>query len=257
MSERNTNDGFANDDPSLAGRTLARFPVPPERPRFFEELRDRMQEHDRESARRWRRVSATLAAVAAAAIASAAVLAATVVRSGGTTVVDRTISCQVQFLTTAHALDVQASTFSENPSSPSGTAPASVGVTTFARKVDPSDPKSSWVAQLAFQSVKNSLSVDRVKCRPSRRQVPFTSKGLTSNGTQTPTFKGGIQQRCISASRALIHYRIVETGGVPERAQVAVRNEDARFAPIAYIEWAPNRVTSYTESNCVPYTSGP
>ncbi|MDE3130773.1 MAG: hypothetical protein KGL16_06430, partial [Acidobacteriota bacterium] len=65
MSERDGDHRLREEDEGLAARAVAKFPLAAEPPRFFEALRERMQEHDRSSARRWRRVSALLAVVAA------------------------------------------------------------------------------------------------------------------------------------------------------------------------------------------------
>lgn len=255
MSERDGERGVPEPDAGLMQRALARFPVAPEAPRFFEGLRERMSEHDRALARRWRRVSVALALVSVMAIAAAAVLAASSASSGpaSTRVVDRTISCPVQFLQNAHALDIGASTEIDNTTLPPAMRVANLDVFTVLRHTNPKDPRSFFVPQLEFLSRKDSLKTDTPFCRGSRRHVPLRSAGLPSNGTLTPSFVGRVNVRCIAAARALIRFRVTETGGVPTRAQVAIRNDDARTSPIAYLSWAPRRLTSFLENRCVPH----
>lgn len=237
---------------------LRRLAVPPERARFFDELRGRMQEHDRAAARRWRLTSLALGAAAVSALAAASVLAATSghsAASGKTSVVDRTISCQVA---PTHQVYVGAWVTihrAADQNNPAYVFPASVGVTTWQRNANPSDPRSPLIGQLAFNSSKKGIFVDRLRCAGSRRHVPLGSAGLPSNGTNTESFKGGIQQVCRSVTRILIHYRVTEVGGRPRQAKVAIRSDNARMTPLAYVDWTPKRVTSFTPINCTTYQS--
>lgn len=238
---------------------LRRLVVPPERPRFFEELRGRILEHDRAAARRWRLTSLAFAAIAISVVAAASVLAAASSHSsaaGKTIVVDRTISCRVAskqygvyvgaWVTIHRAAD---------QNNPADVFPASVAVTTWQRNANPSDPRSPLIGQLAFNSSKQGISVDRLRCGGSRRHVPLGSAGLPSNGTNTESFKGGIQQVCRGATRILIHYRVTEVGGRPRQAKVAIRSDSARMTPLAYVDWTPKRVTSFTPISCTTYQS--
>ena len=243
-----------SDDSDLAGRALEQLSLAPQRPSFFDTLRVRMHEHDRRAARRWRRMSAVLGVIAAAAVAATAVLASTVAHSSvSTRVVDQTLSCAVQLRTSAHALDVSAET--ENTDPAARTSAAYLDVYTFTKKAT-SNLSSPFVPQVEFGSVLDSLKVDRSLCRPSHRSVALRPSGLTPNGTVTPTFQGGFEQRCITAARALIRLRLSEVGGVPTRAQVAIRDDNAKETPIAYVVWGPKRISYSLEDNCVPYNGG-
>lgn len=235
---------------------LRRLSVPAERPRFFDELRGRMLEHDRAAARRWRLTSLALGAAAAAALAAASVLAATSghsVASGKTTVVDRTISCRVA---ATHQVYVDALVTihqAAEQNNPAYVFPANVGVATWPRYAKPNDTQSAILGQFGFKATKKGVTVDRLRCKTSAKRVPLRAAGLPSNGTNTESFKGGIRQLCPARPRVLIHYHVTEAGGLPQKAQVAVRNDNARRTPIAYIDWTAKRVTSFTPISCSTY----
>lgn len=130
---------------------LRRLSVPPESPRFFEELRGELHAQDRRAARRWRLASIALAAVAAAAVAAAAVLAGVAARSGATVVLDRTVSCRVA---PTHAVYVSAwvtrnDGYSETVT-PGRPDPGYVGVTTWPR-VNPNN-RNDLIGQFAFSA---------------------------------------------------------------------------------------------------------
>lgn len=240
-------------DAELARRALAKLELPPEPPRFFEELRERMREHDHAAARRWRRVSVVLAGVAVAAIATAVAFAASTLSVGGASkVVEGTISCPVRVLTKAHAVDVGAWTVTHNSALPASFRAAGIGVTTDPRNVKPGDPSSKQIIQLSLQSgAVNGMAVDVPFCSRSSRSVPLRPAGLPSAGTATPTFRSSFEQRCVTTARALIHYRVTEKGVVPVRAQVAVADDNPKMTPVAFVEWAPQRVTAFFGNSCV------
>lgn len=233
---------------------LRRLSVPPESPRFFEKLRGELHAHDRRAARQWRVASISLAAVAASAVAAAAVLAGVAARAGAgpTVVIDRTISCRVA---PTHAVYLSAWVTRQNPYEPppGQVAPGLVGVTTWPR-VNPSN-RNDLVAQFAFNAAESDVHVDSMQCGRTRSTVRFGPARLSPNGTDTRTFVGGIDQVCTGSPRVLIHYRIVETSGLPRTAQVGIRDDSARATPLAYVEWSPKRVTTFTNGNCVPFTS--
>jgi hypothetical protein len=245
--------------PTLEDETrdaLRRLSVPAERQRFFEELRSGMQEHDRASARRWRLTSMAAAAVAISAVAAASVLAAQARHSsatGKTTVVDRTISCQVaptHAVYVAASVDIHASPDHNNPAR---FFPALVGVTTWPRYATPNDTRSAILGQFSINSAEKGITVDPLRCRTSRQSVPLRPAGLPSNGTDTAHFLGGTYRVCAGAGRVFVHYRVTEVGGVPQKAQVAARNDDRRTTPLAYIDWTPKRVTTFTPAVCNPF----
>lgn len=234
---------------------LRRLSVPPERPRFFDELRNRMQEHDRASARRWRLIGIAAAAIAISVVAAASVLAAQTLRSspaGKTSVIDRTVSCAVA---PTHAVYVSAAVeihVSANQTSPAQTYPAVAGVTTWPRYAKPNDT-SVIVGQFNVNGAEKGIRVDALRCRPSRKSVPLRPAGLPSNGTVTASFLGRTDRVCRGAGRVLVHYRVTDAGGVPQKAQIAVRNDGRRAKPLAYIDWSVKRATTYAAASCSPF----
>src|SRR4051795_47675 len=78
-------------DDEYARRIVDELDVPPESPRFFDELHQRLEADDRRSARRWRRAAFAFAVIALAAIAAAAVIAAT--PQAAANGLDRTLQC--------------------------------------------------------------------------------------------------------------------------------------------------------------------
>lgn len=235
---------------------LRRLSVPPERPRFFEELRVRLQEHDRAAARRWRLTAIGAAAIAVVAVAAASVLAASSggpSTSGKTTVVDRTISCQVAPTRQVYVDAWVTRHVGAEQNNPARDLPALVGVATWPRYAKPNDTRSAIVGQFGFNAANKGLVVDGVRCRTSHERVPLRPGDLPANGTATASFKGGIGQLCPAAGRVLVHYRVNQTGGIPQRAQVAIRDDDKRLTPLAYIDWTPKRVTTFTPNSCSTY----
>jgi hypothetical protein len=235
---------------------LRRLSVPPERPRFFDELRNRMQEHDRASARRWRLTAIAAAAVAISVVAAASVLGAQTLRSsatGKTTVVDRTIACRVaptHAVYVSGSVDIHASADHNNPAR---FYPGVASVTTWPRYATPNDPRSAILGQFTLNGSEKGITVDPLRCRTSRNSVALLPAGLPSNGTDTASFLGGIQRVCDGAGRVLVHYRVTEVDGVPQQAHVAVRDDNRRAKPLAYIDWTTKRVTTYTPAACLPY----
>jgi hypothetical protein len=235
---------------------LLRLSVLPERPRFFDELRNRMQEHDRASARRWRLAAIVAAAVAISVVAAASVLAAQTLRSsatGKTAVVDRTIACRVA---PTHAVYVSGSVDIHVDANNTNTArfyPGVASVTTWPRYATPNDTRSAILGQLSINSAEKGITVDPLRCRTSRQSVPLRPAGLPSNGTDTAHFLGGTYRVCAGAGRVFVHYRVTEVGGMPQKAQVAVRSDNRRTTPLAYIDWTPKRVTTFTPTTCNPF----
>jgi hypothetical protein len=226
--------------------------LPPHSPEFFDELWSRIEVDSRVRRRRRHRLVAGVVAATAAAVAAAAVYAAPVIFSAtsGSAGIDRTYSCRVQVRGGAPAVDVGAevSVFkpaSLNPTGKPGVVPGSAGVTTARKNVG-----NVFVPQVSFRAVKNSFTVDRTLCRRSSRHVALQPAGLASNGTATPDFEGGFYDRCVSARRVLVRVRLSLQDGVPARALLAVRNDDVKSRPIAFVRWSPSRVTSYLAASC-------
>jgi len=108
--------------------------------------------------------------------------------------------------------------------------------------------------QVVFKDVKNSLRVDKSVCRPSSRRVALKPSGLAKDQTVTPSYAGHSSGKCPThAKRVLVHFRIAMTGGAPERALLAVRQDRAKGRPLAFFNWSPRKVTDYLAKSCTTF----
>ncbi|MHB8470118.1 MAG: hypothetical protein ACYDCH_10240 [Gaiellaceae bacterium] len=216
---------------------LRRLSVPPESPQFFEELQERMREHDRAAARRWRGTTVALAAVAVSAIAAAAVMAATF--SGGSTV-ERTVSCA----TKSAAVEISAS--ATNPISRAAGAGISAGLTNTA--------KSSL---LAFDTNHGGFVLSAAACRTVKETVPLARSGLPSTGVYRAGNYASLDGHCTAPARVLLHVRLhLDSAGKPQNATFAVwqaAKQTKLAKPIAFIQWSPQRTLTYLSPRCVTH----
>lgn len=108
--------------------------------------------------------------------------------------------------------------------------------------------------QVVFKDVRNSLRVDKSVCRPSARRVALKPSGLARDQTVTPAYAGHSSGKCPThARRVLVRFRIAMTGGTPERALLAVRQDRARGRPLAFFKWSPRKITDYLAKSCTTY----
>ena len=231
-------------------REAAERLLAPESPAFFDDLWEHVERDTRARARRRRRLGIAVVAAAAAVVAAAGVYAAPAIfpsGRGGVAVVDRTYSCRVQDRGAVPAFDLEASV--ALPPAPSQKLPrrAFLQLTTVVKKLD----KQFNLPTIDFPDPKSGLRVDRSVCRPSARHVPLRPAGLAAGETVTPDFVGSFLERCVTARRALVHLHLVQSGGVPTRALLAVRNDDAKNRPIAFVKWSPSKITPYFAASCV------
>lgn len=236
----------SDDEVRWLQERLRRLVAPPAPPGFRDEVWERFQAADKASARRWRRTSIVLAAVAAAAIAAASVLAATRASVLTNGVIDETLSCQARVLAQRPSIQVGGNVITAK------TPVASVDLLTVYRKT----AQGLLVPQVAFASTPNSFTVDRTVCRTSKRRVPLAPAGLPANAVVTPTFAGSWGNICVTADRAnadrvLVHVRVTVVHGIPSRGELAVRNEETG-KPVAYVVWTPTRLASFSLATCIP-----
>ncbi|HET7572349.1 MAG TPA: hypothetical protein VFJ77_06745 [Gaiellaceae bacterium] len=206
---------------------LERLTVPERRPEFLDELRGRLQEEDRASARRWRRVAVCAAAIALGAAAAASVVAA-VARGGGSTV-DRTVSCATGDMGGTRGFGLDAVPVQRS------FGYGSLGVTT--------DQGSTnlFVLDTRFKG----FQLDGRSCHTTRAEVPLTRRGLPS----TPSQSG----RCIFLpARILVRVRVrLDASGKPRSALVAVRMiRKQRQRPLAFAKWSPKRARTWFSTAC-------
>lgn len=200
--------------------------------------------------RRWRsHLAAVVLATATAAVAGAP--PAPAAGRSQRRVLDRTLSCAVSVKTTAPALDLSANV-AHQPNAPS---PASfVSVFTVVKR----DAKGVFVPQVEFSSSHAGLRVDGSLCRPLSRRASLSSRGLTPQGTITRDLFASFHDRCITGRRVLVRARLeVSRAGIPVRGELAIRNDDARNAPVALVDWTPAWISYFLERDCVRITGGP
>jgi hypothetical protein len=245
------------DEDRLAREAVEQL-VPAEPSGFFDAFWKRAAEEERRRAQRWRRVAVAVAVASGVVVAVAGVYAAPAVFSSSTvrsSVVDRAYACAVlphggrtwvdlEGFPRIPYVDAQ-----HNPSGKAGPKPAIFSLATVERTGTDGKALPPF-SQLGFKDVKGSLFVDRSACRPSPRRVALSHAGLVAQGAVTVQ-SGLFNDRCLSARRVVFHVRVVLRGGTPTSAKVAVRNDDAKSRPIAYVDWTPKRITYFLDPNCV------
>lgn len=235
-----------NPDANLA-RTLERLVSPQPDDAFRDGLLWRVRANERMLLRRWRRATIVLAVVAAASLSGAGVLAAKTVFSGESTVtrvLDRTYSCVARPQGRVPLVGIGTSV-----SLPPTQGTEREAAFTMASVTDTS-PGDNDPAYLEFTAKADSFKVDPTGCKASKARVPFTSKGLVSNGVLTPSFVGGFRAFCkVSTGRVDVHLRLTLADGAPVKALIAVRAQKGG-KPVAYLDWAPKRQATFLSSRC-------
>ena len=227
---------------------------PPERPEFFDEFWEAVRS-DQESRRRKRKfafVAATVAAVAA--VAAAGVYAAPALFSsvnGSTAVIDSSYSCAVEPRGDSAAFDLTGGVTIPNaparlnPTGKPGTIPAFFDFYSADKR-----SQNMLIPQIEFTARKGWFKVDRSVCRSTTRHIAVNSRGLASQGTVTLHFLGDFSDRCLSARRVLIHVRLTMKSGVPDSAEVVIRDDTKASAAIAFVKWQPRAITYYLAARC-------
>lgn len=193
----------------------------------------------------WGRIVIATAGVAVFATASAYAAPASARVRAGSQVVDKTYSCRVA---RNHGVVVTASV--RYSTGGSGARPAVATVTTV-RKVVTRNGAQQTLTQLGFEDVKNSLRVDKAVCNPSSRRVALKPTGLSLDQTVTPKFSQFVNITCPArANRVLVRVRISLTNGKPQQALLAVRRDDSKRRPVAFLKWAPRKITDYLADSC-------
>ena len=189
----------------------------------------------------WRRISVVAGAAAATAVASAIPAFAGATRAhAGVEIVEKTYSCR----SAPRPVFIYGAQVRLPPGGQVAAGPAMATVTTA----------DDHAFQVVFKDVKNSLKVDRSVCRPSSRRAALKPAGLALDQTVTRNLVGHLSGKCPThAKRLLVHFRIAMTGGTPERALLAVRQDKARSRPLAFLRWSPRKITDYVAQSCTTY----
>jgi hypothetical protein len=191
--------------------------------------------------RRWFGVAVVVVAVTLTVVANVGAAPAS-----STRVVDRTYSCKVR---PARYIDLETSV--TLPPENGRPRPGQVRVTTVKKGIE-RNGMTFYVPQVFFEEKKESLDVDRATCRRSSRRVPLKSAGLPTPGeTATPTHTGSVNGRCSTAKRVLVHLKLTLTNGKPEKALLAVHNDNEKSKPIVFYRWSPSKIVGYLGNSCV------
>jgi len=166
--------------------------------------------------------------------------------ASSTRVVDRTYSCKVR---PARYIDLETSV--TLPPENGQPRPGQVRVTTVKKGIE-RNGMTFYVPQVFFEEKKDSLDIDRSACRRSSRRVPLKTTGLPTPGeTATPTHTGSVNGRCSTARRVLVHLKITLQNGKPEKALLAVHNDNEKSKPIVFYRWSPSKIVGYLGNSCV------
>ena len=164
--------------------------------------------------------------------------------SGAAHVVDRTYTCRVR---PQHYVDLNTNV-ALPPDASGHPTPAQVWLDTV-HETAPVGGLQAVVPQVEFEGSKNSLRVDRSLCRRSSQRIALKPAGLPLYETATPQLFGHVNERCVTAKRVLIRFRIDLNHGVPQQALVAV-GVDAKRRPLEFVKWRPRRITAYVGKGC-------
>jgi hypothetical protein len=159
-------------------------------------------------------------------------------------VLDRTYSCRVR---QEHYVDVNTSV--TLPPEQGYPRPAQLWLDTV-HKTQLVGGLHAVVAQVRFEAVKNSLSIDTSLSRHSSHAVALEPAGLPLYETATPDHLGKIDARCGTAKRVLVRFRIELTAGKPLHALFAVRNDTSKSKPVEFVKWSPAKITGYLGKSC-------
>lgn len=154
-------------------------------------------------------------------------------------ITNQTWSCAVRKLESAYAVQVTATErTSFNPRS------GAAVVTLIDIPPIPNLPRSKAI-QVDIENTSGGFRVDGSRCHRASRAVVFSAHGLAAGPP------GSANERCESASHVFVRARVALLGSTPISARVAIRNGDAKAAPLAYVMWAPERVRGWFKSDCV------
>lgn len=227
---------------------------PPPRRRFDGEVWDRLEAEQRATARRWRVLAVTAAALALAGTAAAGVLA---VGRAGAVVVDRTLTCaaphgKVQLF--AHVK--RPSVYVYEPGLPGRhkLVPHPALVELDAGRFVALNAGIVQVVQTTLAGAyagaaltqKAGYTVDGSACLPAA-PIPLVASGLRPAGAS-------VYRECPAAGTATFRIRIaLSKSGLPASAKLAVRAGKTR-RPVAYVEWTPSHVRAWLARGCQQYT---
>lgn len=241
---------------------LSDLAPPPQRPNFHTELWDRIEAAQRATARRLRLTVAAALCVALAGATAAGVLAFGD-RAGA--VIDRTLACPVsrngELALFAHVKGP--ATFVHEPSLPGGgkriphpsllELDANRGVLMNGGLMQIAETTYAGLYDGASVTQKAGYTLDGNVCQAAKT-IPFSSVGLRSAGTFSGGQGAGVYRECAVAQPATFRLRLtLGKSGLPTSARLILRG-GKKLHPVAYVEWAPDRVRAWLAPGCRQYT---
>lgn len=171
--------------------------------------------------------------------------------SGGSNIVDGSYSCRVR---AQRYVDLDTSV--TLPPAQKQPRPATLSLFTTDKTIKRNGLDFN-VPQLFFQGAKGSLEIDRSTCVRSSRRTALAPTGLPAGAqTVTPNYLGSLDERCGTAKRVLLHFRITTQSGIPVQALVAVRNDTKSRRAVEFVNWKPRKIKGYFGKNCVSNGTG-
>jgi len=213
--------------------------LPPESPTFFDDFWEQAAARDHLAARRWRRRSLALAAVALAAASAAGVIAAP---SGTADVADASLTCETQTQGGYQVFDLGAGP-ARPASSSSWRKTASLILTT-------GGDSYYGTKLLVIDAASRGFLVNKSLCTSSGRDVELARRGLPFQREYRKGSFAGREFRCVRSGRIAFRYRLTTgANGEPVSARVVVEMAKTR-RPMIYVEWSPAHVVMYAATSC-------
>ena len=234
-----SDDAFTRD-------VFEQLSVPPESPRFFVDLEQRLRAHDQAALRRWRRTAIAAVAFAVAAIAATGVMAATLASPAKT--FDQTVTCSnltkgglpVFSAGGAPTGDPQLDENGKIRTPPPGFYP----------------PTSMWVLTgdtmklLIFSSGASGYQLDRSRCRKAATKPALGAHGLPAALTLTVDEPEKFGRRCINVAKITMRVQITsDAQGVPLKARLLILRASTG-KPLVYMQWTRKVMHSWAAASC-------
>jgi hypothetical protein len=186
------------------------------------------------------------AAVAAAALGAHASSAAPGGGTGFAATLDKTYSCPVSSERYV-SLNASVTLPPVNNRPQPGVLSVSTGV-----NVSTQNGTTVVVSQFGLEAAKNTLRIDTSSCHRVKQQIPLKPKGLPGPPTTiTKKLFGRFSTQCTSTARVLIRLRLTTANHTPSHAVLAIRDQNAKSRPVAFVKWSPRKISLYTARGCL------
>ena len=222
--------------------------APPARPGFREDVLREGELHRRAASHRRRLIVLACAGILVASFSTAGVFA---LEAGGTPrLIDRTMSCPVPVQGGVPVFHLAAAPRGKIRNEKGAVIDRYAQLSVYVQE--------SMQQYVYYEGVTNakkgfttSLDQNCTKASP----VVLAPSGLPKEGVylrNEPGLGGDYGYRCLSGSRITIRMHAnISTAGSPTSARLIVRT-GKKLRPVAYIDWRPDKVTTYLTPDCAP-----